>query len=98
MKTLLSAIAISSLLITAVYAEEAATQPAKADSATEDCSKQVWPNFSPSCLRSVRETGHSRFRWNGAELARASNCDRRYQEMPLIPACSRADLEQRQPQ
>jgi hypothetical protein len=26
---------------------------AKADSATEDCSKQVWPNFSPSCLRNA---------------------------------------------
>jgi hypothetical protein len=53
MKPLLSAIAIFSLLITAVSAEEAATQPVKADSATEDCSKQVWPNFSPSCLRNA---------------------------------------------
>lgn len=52
MKHVLSAIAVSFLLTTAVSAEEAATQP-KADSVTEDCSKQVWPNFSPSCLRNT---------------------------------------------
>ena len=51
MKHVLSAIAVSFLLTTAAAAEEVATQPVKADSATEDCSKQVWPNFSQSCLR-----------------------------------------------
>ena len=51
MKHVLSAIAVSFLLTTAVSAEEATPQTVKADSATEDCSKQVWPNFSPSCLR-----------------------------------------------
>jgi hypothetical protein len=53
MKNILSAIAVSFLLTTAVSAREVTTQPVKADSATEDCSKQVWPNFSPSCLRNV---------------------------------------------
>lgn len=54
MKHVLSAIAVSCLLATAVSAQEAATQPVKADSATEeDCSKQTWPNFSPSCLRNA---------------------------------------------
>jgi hypothetical protein len=53
MKHVLSAIAVSFLLITAPAAEEVAQQTAKADSATEDCSKQVWPNFSPSCLRNA---------------------------------------------
>ena len=52
MKNILS-IAVSFLLTTAVSAEEVTTQPVKADSAAEDCSKQVWPNFSPSCLRNV---------------------------------------------
>ena len=53
MKHLLSAVAVSLLLTTAVYAEEAALQTVKADYAIEDCSKQVWPNFSPSCLRNA---------------------------------------------
>ena len=53
MKHLLTAVAVSLLLTTAVYAEEAAPQTVKADYAIEDCSKQVWPNFSPSCLRNA---------------------------------------------
>jgi hypothetical protein len=53
MKHVLSVIAVSFLLTTAVTAEEATTQSVKADSVTEDCSKQVWPNFSPSCLRNA---------------------------------------------
>ena len=53
MKQALCGITISLLLTTAVTAEEVTTQPVKADSAAEDCSKQVWPNFSPSCLRNA---------------------------------------------
>jgi hypothetical protein len=53
MKHVLTVIAVSFLLTTAVCAEEVTTQPVKAESATEDCSKQVWPNFSPSCLRNA---------------------------------------------
>ena len=53
MKHVLSTVAVAFLLTTAVSAEEVTTQPAKADSAAEDCSKQVWPNFSPSCLRNA---------------------------------------------
>jgi hypothetical protein len=53
MKHVLSAIAVSLLLTTVVRAEEVTTQLVKADSATEDCSKQVWPNFSPQCLRNA---------------------------------------------
>ena len=53
MNHVLSAIVVSFLLTTAVSAEEVTAQPVKADSATEDCSKQVWPHFSPSCLRNA---------------------------------------------
>lgn len=56
MKTgLLSIIAVLFLLTTAVSAQEA-TQSVRADSVTEDCSQQVWPNFSPSCLRNADRT------------------------------------------
>jgi hypothetical protein len=53
MKQFFTAIVFSSVLGTAALAEEAATQPANAESASEDCSKQVWPNFSPACLRNA---------------------------------------------
>jgi hypothetical protein len=53
MKHVLSAIAVSILLTTAAGAEEITTQSDKADGATEDCSKQVWPHFSPSCLHNA---------------------------------------------
>ena len=53
MKHVLSAVAVSILLATVASAEEVATQTVKADRATENCSKQVWPNFSPSCLRNT---------------------------------------------
>ena len=53
MKHVLSAIAVSFLLTTAVCAEDVTTLPVKAESPTEDCSKQVWPNFSPPCLRNA---------------------------------------------
>jgi hypothetical protein len=54
MKYLLPAIVFSSLLAaTAAIAEEGATQPVKTENAIEDCSKQVWPNFSPACLRNA---------------------------------------------
>ena len=51
MKPILSALAVALLLTTGVRAEEATTASDKANTATEDCSKQVWPNFTPSCLR-----------------------------------------------
>ena len=54
MKNVFFAIVFSSLLATtAAIAEEGATQPVKAENAIEDCSKQVWPNFSPACLRNA---------------------------------------------
>jgi len=53
MRHVLSAIAVLLALATTASAEEATTGPANADSATEDCSKQVWPNFSASCLRNA---------------------------------------------
>jgi hypothetical protein len=56
MKHALSAIAVFFLVITYAGAEEAMTQPVKADDAPDDCSKQVWPNFSPSCLRNADRT------------------------------------------
>jgi hypothetical protein len=51
MKRVLPAVVASLLLATAVSAEEATPRTVKADNATEDCSKLVWPNFSQSCLR-----------------------------------------------
>jgi hypothetical protein len=57
MKYAISAIAASLFLTTAVAtAQELTIPPIKADSATEDCSKQVWPNFSPACLRNADRT------------------------------------------
>lgn len=58
MNPVLSATAVFLLLATAARAEEATIPSAKVDSATtesaaEDCSKQVWPNFSTSCLRNA---------------------------------------------
>ena len=53
MKHVLSAIAVYFFLTNAAATEEVTSQPVKAESATEDCSKQVWPNFSPSCLRNA---------------------------------------------
>jgi hypothetical protein len=60
MKHLLSTIAVSLLLTATVTAQEVTT-PVKADSVTEDCSKQVWPNFSPSCLRNADRAINVRF-------------------------------------
>jgi len=53
MKQVLWGVAIFLVLTTGVRSEGVRTEPVKADSATEDCSKQVWPNFSPSCLRNT---------------------------------------------
>jgi len=50
MKRNLSAIALLLLLATGARAEEATTPSDRANNPTEDCSKQVWPNFTPSCL------------------------------------------------
>lgn len=58
MKYLFSAISVSLLAVCGAFADEASprphdeasqtTQPAKGP---EDCSKQVWPHFSPACLK-----------------------------------------------
>ena len=53
MKRNLPAIAVLLLLATAAHAEETTTSSDKAINSTEDCSKQVWPNFTPSCLRNA---------------------------------------------
>ena len=60
MKHVLFAIAAFLVVPTALRAEEVKTQPVKAESATEDCSKQVWPHFSPSCLRNADSTTNVR--------------------------------------
>ena len=56
MKTAIRTLAISILLTMSgieigTAAEEAAAPPGKVEAATVDCSRQVWPNFSPACLR-----------------------------------------------
>jgi len=53
MEHVLSAAVLSFLLTTGVSAAEAVPQPVKAESASEDCSKQVRRNFSQECLRNA---------------------------------------------
>ncbi len=60
MKLVLSVLAIVLLLATGAGAEEAATASDKATTATEDCSKQVWPNFTRSCLRDAGQATNVR--------------------------------------
>ena len=52
MKQNLSAVAVLLLLATAARAENKTT-PSETNTPTEDCSKQVWPHFTPSCLRNA---------------------------------------------
>jgi hypothetical protein len=54
MKRNLSALAVLLLLATGARADT--TSNDKANTPTEDCSKQVWPNFTPSCLRNAGQT------------------------------------------
>lgn len=45
-------VVVATLLLTpAVSAEETVRQTVTAENAGEHCSQQVWPNFSPNCLR-----------------------------------------------
>jgi hypothetical protein len=53
MKRNLSAVAVLLLLATGARAEHETIPSDKAHTSTEDCSKQVWPNFTPSCLRNA---------------------------------------------
>jgi hypothetical protein len=53
MKTLLSTIGIALLVTTAVAAQEATPSAVKTDNVVEDCTTQVWPHFSPACLRNA---------------------------------------------
>ena len=58
MKTAIRTLAISILLTMSgieigTAAEEAAAPPSKVEAAKVDCSRQVWPNFSPACLRNA---------------------------------------------
>lgn len=52
MKRNLSAVAILLLLATGARADEATTSSDKVNN-PEDCSKPVWPNFTPLCLRNA---------------------------------------------
>lgn len=49
----LLAFAVLLLLATGARAEHETTPSDKANTPAEDCSKQVWPNFTPSCLRNA---------------------------------------------
>ncbi len=51
MQLILSSLAVLLLLATSARADT--TSSDKVNAPTEDCSKQVWPNFTPSCLRSA---------------------------------------------
>ena len=60
MKRNLSAIAVLLLLATGARAEQETTPSDKASTPAEDCSKQVWPNFTPSCLRNAGQATNVR--------------------------------------
>jgi len=46
-------LATAALLTTIAFAEEGTIQPTQSANQIADCSKQVWPHFSPSCLRNA---------------------------------------------
>ena len=60
MKRNLSAVALLLLLTTGARAQQEAMSNDKALTPAEDCSKQVWPNFSPSCLRNAGQATNIR--------------------------------------
>ncbi len=60
MKRKLSAVAVLILLATGARAEHWTTSSDKANTPTEDCAKQVWPNFTPSCLRNAGQATNVR--------------------------------------
>jgi hypothetical protein len=58
MKTAIGTLAITILLTMfgieiGTAAEEIAAPPSKVETATVDCSRQVWPHFPPRCLRNA---------------------------------------------
>jgi hypothetical protein len=61
MKALLPTIGTVLLWTTAVAAQEATPPTVKAESVVEDCTKQVWPDFSPACLRNTDKAITVRF-------------------------------------
>lgn len=60
MKRTLSAVAVLLFLVTCARAEHETTRSDQANTPTEDCSKQVWPNFTPSCLRNAGQATNVR--------------------------------------
>jgi hypothetical protein len=60
MQHALAAIATSLLFTTVALAADDQAQPAKTE-VSEDCSKQVWPNFTPACLRNADKAISVRF-------------------------------------
>ena len=60
MKRNLSALAVLLLVTTGAHAEHEASPSDKANTTTEDCSKQVWPNFTASCLRNAGQATNVR--------------------------------------
>jgi hypothetical protein len=61
MKTFLPTIGTVLLLTTAVAAQEVTPPTVKAETVVEDCTKQVWPHFSPACLRNTDKAITVRF-------------------------------------
>lgn len=51
MKELFTGIGVALFLTTAAAAMEGTKPPVSVETTVEDCSKQVWPHFSPACLR-----------------------------------------------
>ena len=60
MKRNLLAVAVLLFLATGARADYQITPSDKANTPTEDCSKQVWPHFTPSCLRNAGQATNVR--------------------------------------
>lgn len=76
MKQVLWGVAIFLVLTTAVRAEEVRTEPVKADSVTEDCSKQVWPKLFPVVPPQHRSNGECSLSHSGPSLRGFRNSKR----------------------
>ncbi len=60
MANIFPALAVALLLTTTARADDFTQRAADDRNAVEDCSKQNWPNFSPSCLRSADQAKNIR--------------------------------------
>jgi hypothetical protein len=60
MANIFPALVLALLFTTIARADDLTQRPDKDGQAIEDCSKQNWPNFSPSCLRTADQAKNIR--------------------------------------